>query len=49
MSHWNKYGIDMHTDYKKLVEAQTPETIMQFMKEFNASGNRLSVCMMPAE
>ena len=49
MSHWNKYGIDMHTDYKKLVEAQTPEAIMQFMKEFNASGNRLSVCMMPAE
>ena len=49
VSHWNKYGIDMHTDYKKLVEAQTPETIMQFMKEFNASGNRLSVCMMPAE
>ena len=49
VNEWNKFGIDKHTDYKKTIEAQTPETIMQFMKEFNAKSSRLSVCMMPAE
>ena len=44
-----KYGIDTHTDYKKVVEAQTPETIMAFVKELLKAGNHAQVVMMPAE
>jgi zinc protease len=43
------YGVDAHTDYKKVVEAQTPETISTFMKELLKAGNRAEVIMMPAE
>ena len=46
---WEKFGIDTHSDYKKLVSAQTPADICTFMKEFNKGGNRLSVVMLPAE
>ena len=46
---YDKYGIDSHSDYKKLIEAQTPETICSFMKEFNKNDNRLGVVMLPAE
>ena len=44
-----KYGIDSHTDYQKVVEAQTPETIKQFMKEFLKPGNRIKIVMLPEE
>ena len=44
-----KYGVDLHTDYQKVVEAQTPETIKQFMKEFLKPGNRIKVVMLPEE
>lgn len=44
-----KYGIDENTDYTKIVEAQTPETIEAFMKEFNKANNRVEVTMLPAE
>jgi zinc protease len=44
-----KYGVDTHTDYKKVVEAQTPETIMAFVKELLKAGNHAQVVMMPAE
>ncbi len=44
-----KYGIDSHTDYQKVVEAQTTETIKQFMKEFLKPGNRIKVVMLPEE
>jgi len=43
------YGVDAHTDYKKVVEAQTPETISTFVKELLKAGNRAEVIMMPAE
>ena len=43
---WN---IDTHTDYKKTVEAQTPETIMTFMKELLKSGEKAEVIMLPEE
>lgn len=43
------YGIDTYTDYKKTVEAQTPESIMTFMKELLQSGDRAEVIMMPEE
>ena len=44
---FRKYGIDMHTDYKKTVEAQTEQSICNFMKEFMKPGNQISVIMMP--
>jgi zinc protease len=43
------YGVDAHTDYKKVVEAQTPEAIKAFMQEFLKLGNRAEVVMLPEE
>ncbi len=43
------YGVDTHTDYKAVVQAQTPESIVDFMKDFLKSGNRAEVIMMPEE
>ncbi|UKK48341.1 insulinase family protein [Prevotella sp. E9-3] len=43
------YGVDFHTDYKKTVEAQTPETIAAFMKELLKSGDKAEVIMLPEE
>jgi zinc protease len=43
------YNTDTHTDYKKTVEAQTPETIAQFVKELLSAGNFAEVIMMPEE
>ena len=55
-SYWNnvintyrKFGIDLHTDYKKVVEAQTPASICQFMQEFLKPGNKVEVTMLPKE
>ena len=49
MKSHRKYGLDMHTDYKKLVEAQTPETISAFVAEFLKSANKIEVTMLPQE
>ena len=46
---WRKYGLDFHTDYEKVVNAQTPESISDFVKELVKAGNRAEVIMMPAE
>ena len=46
---WRKYGLDFHTDYEKVVNAQTPESISDFVKELVKAGNRAEVVMMPAE
>ena len=43
------HGVDAHTDYKKVVEAQTPETIKAFMQEFLKGSNRAEVIMLPEE
>lgn len=43
------YGVDVHTDYKKVVEAQTPDAISAFMQEFLKPGNRAEVIMLPEE
>ena len=43
------YGVDTHTDFKKTVEAQTPESIAAFMQDFLKSGNRAEVIMLPEE
>ncbi len=46
---WRKHGIDIHSDYEKLVNAQTPESISAFMAEVLKAGNRAEVVMLPAE
>jgi zinc protease len=43
------YGIDTHTSFKEMVNAQTPETVAQFVKELLSSGNFAEVVMMPEE
>lgn len=49
ISTWYIFGIDEHTDYKKTVEAQTPESIAAFMTEFLKPGNQITVMMEPEE
>jgi len=43
------FGLDVHTDYKKTVEAQTPETISAFVRELLKSGNCAEITMLPEE
>ncbi|MBQ6767905.1 MAG: insulinase family protein [Prevotella sp.] len=49
ISDWRKWGLDMHTDFKAVVQAQTPESISAFVKEMLKAGNRAEIVMMPAE
>lgn len=45
---WKDYGLDTHTDYRKVVEAITPEDISAFAKNVVlASGNHAEVVMKP--
>jgi zinc protease len=44
---WRTFGIDTHTHYKQLVEAQTPESIKAYMQEFLKGANKVSIIMMP--
>ena len=46
---WRKFGVDFHTDYEKVVNAQTPESIAAFVKEVLKAGNIAEVVMMPEE
>ena len=46
---WRKWGIDFHSDYEKLVNAQTPESISATAAEVVKAGNRAEVIMLPAE
>ena len=46
---WRKWGIDFHTDYEKLVNAQTPESISATTAEVLKAGNRAEIIMLPAE
>ena len=43
------FGLDFHTNFKKVVEAQTPESICKFMQEFLKPGNKIEVTIMPKE
>lgn len=40
-------GIDLHTDYARTVEAQTPETVAAFVAGLLKADNRVEVVMMP--
>jgi len=53
-SYWNnviymneRYGIDTHTDYKKLIQAQTPASISAYVKQMLSAGNNITVMMTP--
>ena len=49
ISTWRKYGLDFNSDYEKLVNAQTPESISAFVAEVLKAGNAAEVIMLPAE
>ena len=49
INNWRKWGVDFHTDYEKVVNAQTPESISAFVAEMLKAGNRAEIIMMPAE
>ena len=46
---WRYKGVDFLKDYEQLVNAQTPESLADFVKEVLKSGHRAEVVMMPAE
>ncbi|MBQ1626141.1 MAG: insulinase family protein, partial [Prevotella sp.] len=49
INNWRKFGVDFHTDYEKIVNAQTVESISAFVKELLKAGNHAEISMMPAE
>jgi zinc protease len=49
IGNWRQWGVDFHTDYEQVVNAQTPETISAFVQEVLKAGNRAEVVMMPEE
>ena len=42
-------GIDDHTAYEQIVNAQTPESIAAFARQILAAGNKVEVVMLPEE
>ena len=45
---WRTYGLDLHHDYKKTVEAMTTESLSRFVRDtVLGSGNHLRVTMLP--
>lgn len=45
---WKEYGLDVFTDYKKTIEALTPENVSAFIREkVLSSGNHVEVIMLP--
>ncbi len=49
IDNWRQWGIDFHTDFEKIVNAQTPESICAFIKEMLKAGNHAEIVMMPQE
>ena len=46
---WRQWGVDFHTGYEEMVNAQTPESISAFVQEVLKAGNRAEIIMMPEE
>ncbi len=42
-------GIDDHTGYEDIINAQTPETLAAFARQILAAGNKVEVVMLPEE
>ena len=41
------YGMDVHTDYKKVVDALTVDNVRDFLNKFLKGGNHVEVIMLP--
>ena len=46
---YREYGVDIYTDYKATVEAQTPQSVAAFVRQMVEAGNTLQVVMLPEE
>lgn len=46
---WRRYGIDIQTNGRELIEKQTVESLKDFMREFLKPNNRITVMMLPEE
>ncbi len=46
---WDKFGIDVQSQGRQLIEEQTPEMLQETLKEFLSAGNVLTVAMFPEE
>jgi zinc protease len=49
INNWRQWGVDFHTGYEELVNAQTPESISAFVQEVLKAGNHAEIIMMPQE
>ena len=49
INQYQNLGIDQYSDYLKTLETLTPQDICNYMKEFNKSGNHITVAMLPEE
>ena len=47
ISSYDDRGIDYHTGYEEMINAQTPETISAFARQILATGNKVEVVMTP--
>jgi zinc protease len=48
INRYNRYGLDFHTDYKKVVESMNAQKVSQFLQNvLLKSGNHVEVTMMP--
>lgn len=46
---YHTLGVDIHTNFKDIVEAQTPATISKYVKDFLAKSTHVEVIMLPEE
>ena len=44
---YRDYGVDFNTEYRNIVNAQTPESICKFMKKFLKGMDQIEVIMLP--
>ena len=49
ISNYRQWGVDFDTDFEKTVQAQTTESVCQFVKLLLSAGNTAEVIMLPAE
>lgn len=49
ITRYRRFGIDIQTDGKKVIEDQSVETLKAFVKEFLNGCNRIKVAMLPEE
>jgi zinc protease len=49
INNYRKLNVDTYSDYVKVVQAQTPQSISAFVNEFLKANSSVSVIMMPKE